>query len=279
MESKITIGGQALIEGVMMRSTTKYALCVRKPNRKISTKIIKVRNSWLAKVPIIRGCYRFIETIYIGVKAISYSATESSGEDEKLNNGEIIITLLFSFGIFFLLFYLLPLLLARVLTQNKGTFFNLIDGIARLIIFFAYLVVISAFSDIKKVFQYHGAEHMTVLCYENNENLTVKNIKKFSTLHPRCGTNFILIVFVVSIFIFSFIPVKTLFYRFGMRLVLLPLIAGISYEILRFAGKHYDNILVKILIFPGILMQKITTKKPKDYMIKVAIKALKAAIS
>jgi len=141
------------------------------------------------------------------------------------------------------------------------------------------LLVISLMPDIRRIFQYHGAEHMTVHAFEHGEKLTVKNIKKYTTLHPRCGTSFVLIVFILSIFFFTFIPVKGYFYRLGMRLLLLPLIAGVSYEFLRFAGKNFDNPIVKLIFSPGILLQKITTKKPEDHMIEVAIKALNAAVS
>jgi uncharacterized protein YqhQ len=168
---------------------------------------------------------------------------------------------------------------ARFFTDNRGLLFNLIDGLFRLVIFIVYLLVISLLPDIRRIFQYHGAEHMTVYAYEHNQKLTVKNIRKYSTLHPRCGTNFIMIVIVMSVFIFSFLPVGSLIERFAYRLLLLPVIAGISYEFLRLAGKYYESPIVKILVYPGILLQKITTKKPEDDMIEVAVKALNAAIS
>ncbi len=280
MKSKISIGGQALIEGVMMRSLDRYALAVRRPDKKITVKKIKINNtSVLNKIPIIRGCYRFVETLVIGIRSLSFSASESGGEEEKLTPWELSFTIAFSIGMTILLFYVAPLLAARVFTSSKGFLFNLIDGIMRMVIFIVYLFLISLMPDIRRIFQYHGAEHMTVFAYEHGEKLTIKNIRKYSTMHPRCGTNFILIVIVLSVILFSFLPVGTLVQRFAYRLLLLPVIAGISYEFLRFGGRHFENIFVKILVYPGILLQKITTREPDDSMIEVAIKALKAAIS
>jgi uncharacterized protein YqhQ len=278
---EITIGGQALIEGVMMRSTDKYAICVRRPDKKISTKIIKVKTNknWFANLPIIRGTVRFVETLGIGVKSISYSALESQGEEEEsLSNWEMTFTIGLSIGITILLFYVLPLVITKFITKDLGFMSNLIDGVLRLVIFLAYLLIISRLPDIKRIFQYHGAEHKTVYCYENKEPLTVKNVQKYTTLHPRCGTNFILIVFVTSLIIFTIIPVQNYWQRLGLRLLLLPLIAGVSYEILRFAGRHFKNPIVKLIIWPGLMLQKITTKQPDDDMVEVAIKSLKAVI-
>jgi uncharacterized protein YqhQ len=279
MEEKITIGGQALIEGVMMRSNDKYVMAVRRPDKKISTKIVKINNtSFFNKIPLIRGCTRFIETLSIGLEGILYSSSESAGEEEKLNPWEVFFTIASSIVMTVLLFYFAPLLVARLFTSSNGLLFNLVDGLARLFIFIIYLMIISLMPDIRRIFQYHGAEHMTVHCYEKKEKLTIKNIRKYSTLHPRCGTNFIMIVFIVSIFFFSFIPVKTFIYKLGMRLLLLPLIAGISYEFLKLAGKYYENPIVKVLNYPGIALQMITTKKPEDDMIEVAIKSLNTAV-
>ena len=278
---KITIGGQALIEGVMMRSTDKYAICVRRPDKKISTKIIKIKTNKnkIANLPIIRGMVRFVETLGIGVKSISYSALESQGEEEEsLSKWEMIFNVGLSIGLTVLLFYILPLFLTRFITKDAGFIFNLVDGILRLTIFLIYLIAISFMPDIKRIFQYHGAEHKTVYCFENKELLTVKNVQKYTTLHPRCGTNFILIVFVASLLVFTLIPVQGYWARLGFRLLLLPLIAGMSYEILKFAGNHFENPLVKLMIWPGLMLQKITTKQPDDDMVEVAIKSLKAVI-
>ncbi|MBN2368297.1 DUF1385 domain-containing protein [Candidatus Woesearchaeota archaeon] len=279
MSSKLTIGGQAVIEGVMMRSADKYAICVRRPDKKISTKIIPIKkDQWYNKIPIIRGITRFCETLYIGMNSITYSASEAMGEEESMNAGELFFTILLSIGMTILLFYMAPLFIARFLTKSNGVLFNVIDGLARIVIFLAYLYIISLMPDIRRVFQYHGAEHMTVHAYEHGEKLTVKNIRKHTTLHPRCGTNFLLIVFILSIFFFTAIPVRTYLYRLGIRLLLLPLIAGIAYEILKVSGKYYENPIVKLMAWPGLMLQKITTREPEDDMINVAIKSLKSVI-
>ncbi|MBT3720898.1 DUF1385 domain-containing protein [archaeon] len=282
MGNEITIGGQAVMEGVMMRSLDKYAIAVRQPDKKIKIKKIKIKKNKnkIANLPIIRGCVRFIETMNIGIKALSFSASVSQGdEEESLSTLELIFTITLSIAMTILLFYIAPLFLTRFITDKVGILFNIIDGVFRLLIFFAYLLLISLMPDIRRIFQYHGAEHMTVFAYENKEKLTVKNVKKYTTLHPRCGTSFLLLVFVLSVFFFTLIKVEGYFPRLGLRLLLLPLIAGVSYEILKFAGKHTDNIFVKILIAPGLLLQKITTRRPTDDMLEVAIKSLKAALS
>lgn len=282
MKNEITIGGQAVMEGVMMRSLDKYAIAVRQPDNKIKVKKIKIKknNNKILNLPIIRGCVRFIETMSIGIKAISFSASVSQGDkEETLSTWELIATIGLSIGMTIFLFYMAPLFLTRFITKEVGFLFNVIDGVFRLLIFFAYLLIISLMPDIRRIFQYHGAEHKTVFAYENKEKLTVKNIKKYTTLHPRCGTSFLLIVFVLSVFFFTLVRVQGYLPRLGIRLLMLPLIAGVSYELLRFAGKHTDNFFVKILISPGLFLQKITTREPSDEMIEVAIKSLKAALS
>ncbi len=275
MSKKITIGGQAVIEGVMMRSTDKYAVAVRTPEGKITTKTFPIKDHWINKIPLLRGFYRFIETLIIGLESLSYSASESMEEEEEMSRFEMFLTLMFSLLLTIVLFVMAPLFIANFFLDKQSMWFNLVDGLFRLLIFLGYLLVISLMPDVKRIFQYHGAEHKTVFAYENKEKLKVKNIKKYSTLHPRCGTSFILIVLVISIFVFSFIKTDTLLLRFGYRILLLPVITGISYEYLRFAGKYHNHPLVKITVFPGLLLQKITTKEPEDDMIEVAIAAIK----
>jgi uncharacterized protein YqhQ len=281
MESKITIGGQAVIEGVMMRSDSRYAICVRKPDGKISTRIVPIKKNkaWYNTMPVIRGCVRFFESLRMGVDSLEFSATESQGEDsEKIRPWELGLAIFFSLGITIVLFYVVPLFLARLLTDSSGILFNLLDGLIRLSLFVAYLLLISLMPDIRRVFQYHGAEHKTVHCYENKEKLTVKNVQKYTTLHPRCGTSFILIVFIMSIVFFSFIQTQNFAERLGLRLLLLPIIAGISYEALRASARHLGNPIVKVMVFPGLMLQKITTRQPDDRMVEIAIKSLKSAL-
>jgi uncharacterized protein YqhQ len=209
------------------------------------------------------------------VKSISYSASESSGEDEKLSTGEIFFTILISIGMTILLFYAAPLLVARLLTDSRGLLFNFLDGLVRLVIFILYLLVISLMPDIRRIFQYHGAEHMTVHAFEHGEKLTVKNIKKYTTLHPRCGTSFLMIVMVVSIMLFSIIPQELPFlYKFLSRIILIPLIAGFSLEFLKFSAKWKNNIFMNILIQPGLLLQKLTTREPDEAQLEVALRSL-----
>ena len=280
MSSKITVGGQAVIEGVMMRSLDKYVIAVRRPDKKISTKEFPINSSKskYATLPITRGIIKFAETLVIGVKSITYSANEAVGEEEQLTAKELYMTVAFSVFMTIALFYLLPLTLTKVFTKSGGVFFNLIDGFLRITIFLAYLLGISLLSDVRRLFQYHGAEHKAVHCYEAGKKLTVKNVQSFTTLHPRCGTSFILIVFIISILFFSLFPVSGYIDRLLLRLLLLPVIAGVSYELLRASGKHSEKGIVKFFIYPGLMLQKITTKEPTDDMVEVAIKSLKLAL-
>ena len=269
------IGGQALIEGVLMRNKNLVGIAVRKPDGKIKTE--KQEFNFLSKfkkIIFIRGIIILIETLYIGTKALIYSANEASSEtEEKISSKEIIISILLSliFGIGF--FVLLPLFLTKLLVSS-GFLFNVIDGLIRVIMFVLYVVAISFMKDIKRVFQYHGAEHMAVHCHENNQKLNIKNCKKYSTIHVRCGTNFLFIVLILSIIVFSFITSSELYIKFGSRIVLIPVIASISYEFLKLSSKFENNFLIKILTKPGLLLQKITTKQPDDKQIEVAISAL-----
>lgn len=289
-EKLITAGGQAVIEGVMMRSTNHIAIAVRKPNGKISLKKDKLKplgeRCKIFAWPFIRGVFNLGEMLIYGIKAINYSANESSDEeDEQLSSWHIVLSMVIAFAFAIALFKFVPLLLAQ-LASNTFAFvkdnyiiFNLIDGLLKILLFIAYVLVISLMDDVKRLFQYHGAEHMAVHCYEAKKKLTVANVKKYSTLHPRCGTSFILIVLVLSIIIYTFIPQTVNFWsKLGLRLLLLPVIAGVSYEILRLAGKFSDNIIMRIVVWPGMMMEKITTSIPDNKQIEVSIKALEAVL-
>ncbi|MBT4351098.1 DUF1385 domain-containing protein [archaeon] len=278
----IVVGGQAVIEGVMMRSPKKYAISVRGPDGKITTKIEKIKNneSFWHKTPILRGIFKFAETLVVGVKAINYSANAAVEEDEQLSNKELVGTIIGSFAINIVLFIIAPLLVTNLLADKSNTvLFNIVDGIIRLVFFVIFLLLISLMKDIKRLFQYHGAEHMAVNCYEQKKKLTVENVKKCSRLHPRCGTTFLLIVMCLSILIFSVIPTINLFVRFLSRLVLIPIVAGISYEILKFTAAHVENPLIKLIIFPGLSLQRLTTRIPDGSQIEVSIDALKKSLS
>lgn len=273
------IGGQALIEGVLMRNKEKIGIAIRKSNGKIKTEkqIFDLFNKF-KKIPFLRGIFVLIETMYIGTKSLIYSANEASEEEnEKISKKEIFFSILFSliFGVGF--FVLLPLYLTKLFI-NEGIIFNVVDGILRVVIFLLYIIVISFMKDIKRVFQYHGAEHMAVHCYENKKKLTISNCRNYSTIHVRCGTNFLFIVLILSIVIFSFITSDKLIIKILSRIFLIPVIASLSYEFLKLSSKFEDSFLIKILTKPGLLLQKITTKNPEDKQIEVAISALKLVI-
>ncbi|MFP4401067.1 MAG: DUF1385 domain-containing protein [Candidatus Woesearchaeota archaeon] len=281
--AKEIIGGQALIEGVLMKNKNKIAVAVRRPDRKITIKketySSKFYNLKLLKWPFIRGIFSLFDMLIVGMKALTFSANESLGEDEeKLSTKEIAITITSSMLLAIGLFVGLPFLLTSFIKNLNGVMFNVTDGVFRVGIVLTYMGSIRLMRDVRRMFEYHGAEHKTVNCYEAGEKLTVKNVKKHTTLNPRCGTSFIFYVLIISIFIFSLIPAQNLWIKFGSRILLLPLIAGVSYEILRFSSRHENNFFFKILTWPGLMMQKITTKEPNDKQIEVAIKAMKEVI-
>ena len=278
MTKKKEIGGQAVIEGVMMKSKSNVAIAVRKPNKKIHVKVKKynplTRKNILLRIPIIRGFIELIDMMVIGIKALIYSADVAAGEDEKLTRGEVALTFviatLFTIG----LFIALPLFIAKLFTQGTGILFDLIDGLLRLVIFLFYVYIISKMKDMKTVFQYHGAEHCAVHCYESGKKLTPENAIKYTTLHPRCGTSFLVIVIAISIIVFSFISDPRWYVKFISRVVLLPVIAGVGYELLKLSAKHEKNLFVKAITKPGLWVQKLTTSRPSKKQIEVAIAAL-----
>ena len=269
------IGGQALIEGVLMRNKNLIGIAVRKSNGKIKTKkqeaalFTKYR-----KIPFLIGIFVLIETLYVGTKALIYSAKEAADEDEKISKKEVFFSIFFSMLFAAGFFILLPLYLTRLFVAT-GILFNVIDGLMRVSLFVLYIIGISFMKDIKRVFQYHGAEHMAVHCYEHKKELNVKNCRKYSTIHVRCGTNFLFIVLILSIIVFSFIVTENFFIKILSRLLLIPVIASISYEFLKLSAKFENFFLIKILTKPGLLLQKITTRKPEGKQIEVAIAALK----
>jgi uncharacterized protein YqhQ len=277
--SDVLLGGQAVIEGVMMRSGDKIAIAVRKPNGEITIKAEKIfpltKKFPVLKLPLLRGIVALYDSLVIGTKGLIFSTEQSTDGEEKITSKELFITfglaIVFAIGIF----VMLPLFLAS-LTRQGGVVFNVIDGIFRLVLFIAYLFLISIFKDVKRMFAYHGAEHMTVHCHEAKKELTVENVRTFSTAHARCGTSFLIIVMLISIAVFSIVNPENFFLKFFSRIVLIPLIAGISYEILKFSAKFSNSLFGKALAYPGLLLQGITTKKPDDGQIKVAIAALKA---
>lgn len=278
MGSKKDIGGQAVIEGVMMKSKTKVAVAVRKPNKKIHVKVNRykplTRKNILLRIPIIRGFVELVDMLVIGIKALTYSAEVSAGEDEKLTKGEVAITFVLATLFTILLFVALPLFIAKLFTKGTGVWFDLVDGILRLAIFLLYVYLISKMKDMKTVFQYHGAEHCVVHCYESGKKLTPDNAIKYTTLHPRCGTSFLVIVIAISIIVFSFIADPRWYVKFFSRILLLPIITGVGYELLKLSAKYEKSLFVRAIIKPGLWVQRLTTSRPSKKQIEVAIAAL-----
>lgn len=281
------IGGQAVIEGVMMKGKKGWTVAVRSPKGEIH-----VKNEGLSelpkilKFPIIRGVITLFHAISIGIKAIEFSASKAYEEDDKsLSPFAIGCTIGASIILGIVLFILLPLYSTKLLgviftsVSDSSLLFNLVDGILRIAVFLCYIIAIGLWKDMRRIFEYHGAEHKVIHAYEKGTELTVNNIKDNSPLHPRCGTSFLLVVMIISIFTFSFIPQEWSFlYKFLSRIVLIPLIAGISYEFLKLSTKITKNTLMYILIQPGLFLQKLTTREPDDRQIEVAIKALEEVL-
>lgn len=290
------IGGQAVLEGVMMKNKEMYAVAVRKPDGEIDVETAEyhgvLHGSKLTKIPFIRGIFNFIDSLALGMRTINYSASfYDDGENtetktdktmqkvfgEKTEKAYTVITVVISFAIAIALFTILPYYLSMLLDKyiRNTTLLTIIEGIIRLVIFLLYIVAITAMNDIKRLYMYHGAEHKCINCIEHGHTLNVHNVMKSSRFHKRCGTSFLLIVMVVSIIVFLFITVDNQALKILLRVLLLPVIAGISYEFIRLAGKS-DNIVIKILSAPGIALQKLTTKEPDEEMVEVAIKSVEA---
>lgn len=283
MSGDVKYGGQAVIEGVMMRGPGVIATAVREPSGEITVKkdpLVSLADKYpILKKPMIRGVVALGESLVYGMKALSFSAQAAGEEGEELTNKEIAMTMAFSIALAIGLFVVIPTYAAKFIhsTVTDAKLLNLFEGILRLVIFLAYIVGISMMKDIRRVFEYHGAEHKTIHAQEAGLELTVANVRPFSTLHPRCGTNFLLIVMVVSIIMFTFLGWPSLWERIISRVILMPLVAGIAYEMIRYAGRS-DSQLVALAISPGLWLQKLTTREPDDSQIEVAIRALKAVL-
>lgn len=300
-KKKTNIGGQALIEGIMMKGPSRMATAVRMPDGEINVKITELttenNNRFLDRIsnlPIIRGSFKLISSMTAGVKELMYSASFSEEVEEdaidkflkkvfkdKADKAiiyvSLILALIFSVGVFMLGPSFLTSLFRGFV--KSSLLLNLIEGIIRVVIFVIYIKLTSKLEDIKRVFMYHGAEHKTIYCYENGEELTVENVRKYSTLHPRCGTSFIVNVLLISIIMFSFFGWPNPLLRAATRILMLPVIAGIAYEINRFiGGLETQNVFSRIITYPGFLVQKITTSEPDDSMLEVSIAAMKEVI-
>lgn len=290
------IGGQAVLEGVMMKNRDKYAVAVRKPNGEIDVEVEEYKgvcgDKKFAKLPFIRGVFAFIDSLILGMKVTTYSASFYEEEDEKPSKTEgklekllgnkaddimMTFTVILSVIIAVALFMLLPLFLSDLLGKyiRNASVIAIIEGLIRILIFIAYIAGISLMKDIKRLYMYHGAEHKCINCIEKGRPLTVKDVKRSSRQHKRCGTSFLLFVVLVSVIVFFFIRVDNMALKLILRIALVPVIAGISYEIIRLAGRS-DNVLVRIISAPGMWMQKLTTKEPEEDMIEVAIASAEA---
>lgn len=289
-----SIGGQALIEGVMMRGKEDIAIAVRKPDGEIEVKLEKVGpiGKWkIAKVPLLRGMVSLIDSMITGIRALTYSAEFFAETDDQYEQSNfekwlysklgkraddimMAFSILTAFGFALILFGIVPTFsvgLLKSLISNQLVL-SAIEGVMKIVVFVAYIALISQMKDIRRVFQYHGAEHKTIHCFENGEEVTVENARKYTTLHPRCGTSFIFFVLMISIILFTFIGWSNLIIRIATKIVLLPLVAGISYELLRIAGKSQAR-WITFISKPGLWMQKLTTREPDDKQLEVAIVA------
>jgi len=275
------MGGQAVLEGVMMRGESTWAVAVRNPDGEI---VVDVRDvpGWserYRKIPILRGVMGLGESLGLGYRALTWSANQQVPEEEQVSEKTMGFAVIFSMIVFAGLFIVLPLFVGGRLDDVSILPFHLSEGIVRLALFVGYLVAISFIPDIRRVFQYHGAEHKSIAAYENNVELTPETAQQFSTAHVRCGTNFLLIVMVVAVFVYSVIPRPNIWFVIGSRIVLVPVIAGLSYEVIRLAAKNMQRGWVRTLMRPGLLLQKLTTREPDLDQLEVAIASLRAVFT
>ena len=283
MSSTLKVGGQAVIEGVMMRQSDRLAIAVRKPDRDIfihqETLLTAGHRYPILKLPILRGMVAFVEALTLGTRVLTISANQAfEEEEEELTGWQLTFSVIIAMVLGISLFFFLPTILVRLLAENLTTHvvvLNLLEGAVRIGIFVSYVLVISRFKDIQRVFEYHGAEHKAIACYEADNDLTVINARKFSALHPRCGTSFLLLVMAISILLFSFFGWPDLLPRLLLRLALLPLVAGLAYEVIQLAGK---NRFFCLLTAPGLWLQRLTTREPDDRQLEVALRAIQSVL-
>lgn len=281
----LDVGGQALIEGVMMRTPFRMALAVRKKNGDIAvevrnTKPLAKRNRFFG-LPIIRGIVGLVDSLIVGWQALSYSASVVfEEEEEKLSTFDMGVAILLALGLFVGLFVALPTFLASFVDRfiSSTVLYNLVEGCIRVGIFLVYLTIIANLKDIRRVFEYHGAEHKAIFTFENGEELKPENAEKFTTLHPRCGTNWLIVVMIVSIFVFSLLGRPGIIGRVLTRILVVPLVAGLAYEVIRFVSRHRNNSLIYSLSLPGLWLQRITTREPDRSQLEVAFSALKGSL-
>src|SRR6056297_4060295 len=284
MNKNVDYGGQAVIEGVMMKGLNRLAIAVRKPDNSI---VVKKRDLTplserlsLFGWPFIRGVVALFSSLILGMKSLSFAANQATEEEEELSPLEMGLTILVSLGLAILLFVALPAGIIALIQKyiSYDVVLNLIEGLIKVSAFLLYIIFISRLDDIKRVFMYHGAEHKVIHNFESNKDLSVENAREFTTLHARCGTNFLFIVIILSILFFSFFGRPPVLYRILYHILLLPIIAGTPYEVIKLAGGDNVNPLIKVLATPGLWLQKLTTNEPDDDMLEIAIKALKGVL-
>lgn len=275
-------GGQAVIDGVMMRGQKTLVTAVRHPKGDIVTDtqaLSPLYSGRARRMPFVRGVIVMIESLLLGIKSLMFSANISlEEEEEKVSGGMIWLILILALGLVVGLFFILPLLLTKLLHIQSSLLFNLVDGLIRVVFFIIYLRLMGLMKDLKRVFAYHGAEHKTVNAYEAGVPLEVGSVRRYSTAHVRCGTSFLFAVVIISVLVFALAGVHSTWLMILSRIVLVPVIAGISYELIYFAGRHTDNVIARIVSRPGLWLQSLTTREPDDSQIEVAIAALKKVI-
>lgn len=276
-EQSLAFGGQALIEGVMMRSGSQMVMCVRQPDNEINVSYMKcssrTKSNKVLGLPFIRGVILLGETMYYGMKSLMHSANVALEEEDESFETKDYIILVVMVLVMNGLFIAIPFILTSFL-KLSGALFNIVESAMRISLFSLYLYGISQWGEVNRIFQYHGAEHKTINAYEAGDELTVENVARHSNLNPRCGTSFLFLTMLVSIVLFSMIPRTTYLLRLATRLLLIPVIAAISYEVLKYSDKHRNNVFMKLIIKPGLAFQLLTTMEPTSDMIEVAIKSL-----
>ena len=279
------VGGQAVMEGIMMRNADKYAVAVRKPDKEIDVQVFDykglVKSDKLKKIPFVRGVFNFVDSLYLGMTSLLHSAEFIEDEEEEIDiekekammGWTVVLAVVMAVGIFFVLPYLISLFFQSFIQSHFVI--TLLEGLVRLAIFIGYVSLVALMPEIKRTYMYHGAEHKCINCIEHGLELNVENVRNSSKEHKRCGTSFLFLVILISIIFFMFIQVESGILKLVVRLLLIPVIAGVSYELIRLAGR-YDNWLIKVISAPGLLMQRITTLEPDDDMIEVGIASVEA---
>ena len=285
--SNAPIGGQAVLEGVMMRGPSTWALAVRKPDGEIAEVNRPIHSvmarHWLFRLPIVRGIIALGESLAIGFRALAISANYAAQEEgqeveTELSRGAIIFAFAIAIGFAVMLFKVTPALITNWLPIETTGWFVIVEGVIRVSIFILYLLIISLLPDLRRVFEYHAAEHKVINAYEAGEELVPERVQRFSLIHPRCGTAFLLWVMVIAIFVFAFLGKPSLPWLIASRILLLPVIAGLAYELIRFAGRHTENRVLMTFLAPGLWLQRLTTRQPTLDQLEVSIRALKEVL-